>query len=430
MIDYRKTCESFSWEAVRSELLKGSIEKGINIAELAVDRHAAGMRANHVAIRWLGKNGAIRDLTFLELHAETNRFANLLGALGTKKGERVFSLLGRVPELHVAALGTLKSGCIFCPLFAAFGPEPIRERLSLGDARVLVTTEKLYRKKIEPLRAQLPGLKHVLLVDADAHLEVNVWSMRQWMSSSSTEFRIHDRDGEAPALLHFTSGTTGRPKGAVHVHGAALMHYMTAKYALDFHEGDIFWCTADPGWVTGTSYGLIAPLLHGITSVIDEGDFDPDRWYSILEREKVTVWYTSPTAIRMLMRAGGTPRSSYSLSPLRFIASVGEPLNAEAVIWGRESLGLPIHDNWWQTETGGIMIANYACMDIRPGRWDGLCRGSKPRWCVPRTRNRSKSWSSPMSKASWHCAPAGRQCSGHILTTRRVIKSLSSRVGT
>jgi acetyl-CoA synthetase len=169
------------------------------------------------------------------------------------------------------------------------------------------------------------------------------------------------------ALLHFTSGTTGRPKGAIHVHEAALMHYMTGKYALDFHPEDIFWCTADPGWVTGMSYGIVSPLIHGVTSILDEGDFDVERWYNILETQKVTVWYTSPTAIRMLMRAGIEPRRKYDLSRLRFIASVGEPLNAEAVVWGQEALGLPIHDNWWQTETGGIMIANYAAMDIRPG---------------------------------------------------------------
>jgi acetyl-CoA synthetase len=187
------------------------------------------------------------------------------------------------------------------------------------------------------------------------------------MADASSDFTISPTQPEDMALLHFTSGTTGRPKGAVHVHEAVLMHYMTGKYALDFHPGDVFWCTADPGWVTGTSYGIISPLVHGVTSIIDEGDFDAERWYRTLETQQVTVWYTAPTAVRMLMRAGIEPRRLFDLRNLRFIASVGEPLNAEAVVWGQEKLGLPIHDNWWQTETGGIMIANFPAMDIRPG---------------------------------------------------------------
>ena len=367
MPEYLTACRSFSWQEIRSELQIPSDKTNLNIAQLAVGRHAEGPRSSHLALRWLGKNGAVRDLSFHDLRSETNRFANVLGALGIQKGERVFVLMGRSPELYIAALGALKRGCVFCPLFSAFGPEPIHERLSLGDARVLVTTEKLYAKKVSALRGRLPGLKHILLADASEHSGDNVWSMGKWMSGASKEFSVCPTDSQDMALLHFTSGTTGRPKGAIHVHEAALMHYMTGKYALDFHPGDVFWCTADPGWVTGTSYGIVSPLLHGITTIVDEGDFDPERWYRILETQRVTVWYTSPTAIRMLMRAGGQPQRDYDLSRLRFIASVGEPLNAEAVVWGKEALGLPIHDNWWQTETGGIMIANYAAMDIRPG---------------------------------------------------------------
>jgi acetyl-CoA synthetase len=217
------------------------------------------------------------------------------------------------------------------------------------------------------LRARLPELKHILLADSDTHSGDNIWSMHKLMTAASGDFTIPPTLPEDMALLHFTSGTTGRPKGAVHVHEAVLMHYMTGKFALDFHPGDVFWCTADPGWVTGTSYGIISPLVHGVTSIVDEGDFDAERWYRILETQQVSVWYTAPTAIRMLMRAGIGPRRRFDLHNLRFIASVGEPLNAEAVVWGEEMLGLPIHDNWWQTETGGIMIANYPAMDIRPG---------------------------------------------------------------
>ena len=367
MLDYRKTCESFSWEAIRRELVGLPGGAGFNIAHEAVDRHAAGPRSEQLALRWLSKNGKTKDFTFSDLRAETNRFANVLVKLGIQKGERVFVLTGRIPELYIAAVGTLKNGAVFCPLFSAFGPEPIRERLNLGDARVLVTTEKLYQKKVARLRPQLSDLRHILLADTETHSENNVWSMPKLMAEASAEFAISPTQPDDMALLHFTSGTTGRPKGAIHVHEAALMHYMTGKYALDFHPGDVFWCTADPGWVTGTSYGIISPLVHGVTSIIDEGDFDAERWYNILESQHVTVWYTAPTAIRMLMRAAFEPRRSFDLRNLRFIASVGEPLNAEAVVWGQETLGLPIHDNWWQTETGGIMIANFPAMDVRPG---------------------------------------------------------------
>jgi acetyl-CoA synthetase len=169
------------------------------------------------------------------------------------------------------------------------------------------------------------------------------------------------------ALLHFTSGTTGTPKGAVHVHDAVVAHHATGKLALDLHDDDVFWCTADPGWVTGTSYGIVAPLTNGVTSIVDEGEFDAERWYGILETERVTVWYTAPTAIRMMMKAGTALVHAHDVRSLRFLASVGEPLNPEAVVWGQEAFGRPFHDNWWQTETGGIMIANFASMDIRPG---------------------------------------------------------------
>src|SRR3990172_9569038 len=260
----------------------------------------------------------------------------------------------------------MKKKRVFCPLFSAFGPEPIFQRLSRGDARVLVTDRRLYEKKVRPIRGRLGSLSHVLLVDSD-RLGEEALSFREEMARSSEELVIPDTDPEDMALIHFTSGTTGMPKGAVHVHEAVVTHFVTAKYALDLHPEDVYWCTADPGWVTGTSYGIIAPLLMGVTSIVDEGDFDARRWYGILEEHKVTVWYTAPTAIRMLMRFGGCPKDEHDLRSLRFVASVGEPLNPEAVQWGLRGVGLPIHDNWWQTETGGILIANYPSVDIVPG---------------------------------------------------------------
>jgi len=365
--DYQTTRGSFSWESARRELGGLPEGKGLNIAHEAVDRHAEGPSGKRLAIRWLGKTGMVRDFTYADLKKHSNRFANVLGQLGVKKADRVFVLSGRIPELYIAALGTLKNRSVLCPLFSAFGPEPIYQRLTKGNAKILVTTERLYERKIAQLRDRLPELQQVLLVDAEDDRETGVLSLSKRMEQSSEAFDIPATDPEDMALLHFTSGTTGMPKGAVHVHGAVLMHYVTGKYVLDLHPQDVFWCTADPGWVTGTSYGIIAPLVHGVTNVIDEADFDAERWYRILEEQRVSVWYTAPTAIRMLMRLDIQPRERYDLSHLRLIASVGEPLNPEAVHWGRRALGLPIHDNWWQTETGGIMIANFPAMEIRPG---------------------------------------------------------------
>jgi acetyl-CoA synthetase len=359
-----------TWQEARLELDGLPADpQSLNIAHEAVDRHAAGPGRDRLAIRWLGRRGEVHDYTYGRLHELTNQFANVLQLLGVVKGDRVYALMGRTPELYVAALGTLKHRAVFCPLFSAFGPEPIRARLTIGQARVLVTTESLYLRKIAGLRDTLPHLEHVVLV-GDDHGSTAVTGTRDYvglMHEASDEYTIGPTDPEDPALLHFTSGTTGTPKGALHVHEAVVMHDLTGRIALDFHPGDVFWCTADPGWVTGTSYGIIAPLTNGIASIVDEADFDVERWYRILQDQRVTVWYTAPTAIRMLMKAGTDVIRRYDLSRLRFLASVGEPLNPEAVVWGEKALGRPFHDNWWQTETGGIMIANLPGMEIRPG---------------------------------------------------------------
>lgn len=359
---------SFSWTQARAEL-GGLPDGGINIAYEALDRHASGADANHVALRHIDRRGQRRDITYGELTRRANKFANALRALGVTKGERVFLLCARIPELYVAALGALKAGAAVSPLFSAFGPEPIKTRLTLGDARILVTTTSLYQRKVASIRDAVPSLRHVLVVadSPTAALPAGTEDFAQHLDRASDTFAVEPTREDDIALLHFTSGTTGTPKGAIHVHGAVVTHYATGRYALDLHPDDIYWCTADPGWVTGTSYGIIAPLLHGVTSIVDESDFDAERWYRILQDERVTVWYTAPTAIRMLMKAGPELARGFRFPALRFIASVGEPLNPEAVWWGQDVLGLPIHDNWWQTETGGIMIGNTAAMDIKPG---------------------------------------------------------------
>jgi acetyl-CoA synthetase len=367
--DHETVCRSFRWDAARARLDGLPAGAGLNIAHEAVDRHAAGSRRHEVALRWLGRRGQTRSFTWVELRDATNRVANALGALGVRPGERVFVLLGRIPELHLAVLGALKAKCVVSPLFSAFGPEPIATRLTLGDARVLVTTEALYRRKVAGLRESLPNLAHVILIgdDRQATAVERTQDWQRLVEPADPRYTIPRTDPEDPALLHFTSGTTGRPKGALHVHEAVVMHTITGHYALDLHHDDIFWCTADAGWVTGTSYGIISPLANGVTTLVVEAEFDAEAWYGVLERERVTVWYTAPTAIRMMMRLGAEALQGRDLSALRFMASVGEPLNPEAVVWSNEAFGRPFHDNWWQTETGGIMIANFAAMDVKPG---------------------------------------------------------------
>lgn len=365
--DYETSYLAFTWRSARAEL-DGLPDGGLNIAYEALDRHVAHGRGDTLALRWLAKDGAVRDFTYDNLSRLTNRFANVLAGLGVAKGERVFGLMGRIPALYIAALGTLKNGSVFSPLFSAFGPEPVRSRMELGDARVLVTTEAFYRKKVMPWRASLPGLRHVLLAETEGgDLPPGTIALESALADTSDAFSIVCTQPDDMALLHFTSGTTGRPKGAVHVHEAVVAHHITAKLALDIQSGDKVWCTADPGWVTGMSYGIIAPLTNGVTMIVDEAEFDAERWYQTLQDQKITVWYTAPTAIRMLMKIGADVVRKYDLSALRFLASVGEPLNPEAVVWSQGTFGRPFHDNWWQTETGGIMIANFAAMDIKPG---------------------------------------------------------------
>ncbi len=368
LADYEGTRRGFSWERAR-RALDGLPGGGLNIAHEAVHRHARGPGAGRTALRWIGRDGSRRALTRAELSAEVLRFAAALRARGVQAGERVFLLLGRIPELYVAMLGALSAKCVVSPLFSAFGPEPIATRIGMGQGAMLVTTPELYRRKVEGIRASLPTLRQVILVERAAGGEAiaGTISWSDFLAAGADGFTVPPTDPEDLALLHFTSGTTGRPKGAMHVHGAVLTHYVTGLYALDLHEDDVFWCTADPGWVTGTSYGVIAPLVHGVTNLVVEAEFDAQTWYSVLAAEQVTVWYTAPTAIRMMMKLGAEAVRGYDLSKLRFMASVGEPLNPEGVMFGVEAFGRPFHDNWWQTETGGIMIANYAAMDVEPG---------------------------------------------------------------
>jgi acetyl-CoA synthetase len=364
--EYDDYSRRFGWAQARA-LLDGLPGGGLNIAHEAVDRHVVAGRGDKLALRWIGRDDEIRDFSYAALRAQTNRFANVLAQRGITKGDRVYLLLGRSPELYIAALGTLKNASVLSPLFSAFGPEPAKARMIIGNAKALVTSEAFYRRKIEPWRKELASLAHVFLTDCSTNPPLGTIDLSAALAQTSDSFETVWTSPEDIALLHFTSGTTGRPKGAVHVHEAVVAHYITGRLALDLHPDDIFWCTADPGWVTGTSYGIISPLTNGATLIVDQAEFDAERWYRILQNQKVNVWYTAPTAIRMLIKVGAGTAKGFDLSKLRLIASVGEPLNPEAVLWGVEAFGKPIHDNWWQTETGGIMISNFPSMDVKPG---------------------------------------------------------------
>jgi acetyl-CoA synthetase len=384
LVDYESAVSSFRWDDAWRDLGVGPDgAQGVNIADVAVDRHVREGRGDHVALRWIGRYPQDVDdpvdLTYSMLESRTSRFACALRRDGFGPGTGVASLTGRIPDLYVTALGTLKAQCIFTPLFSAFGPEPIAQRLGLGRVKILVTTPLLYRRKVAGILDRLPDLELVLICGATEDQTAGrpssngvarrprVESFGSFLCDADERFDTTPTDPETPALLHFTSGTTGTPKGAVHVHGAVVAHFATGRLVLDLHPEDVFWCTADPGWVTGTSYGIIAPLANGVTSIVDEAEFDAERWYRILERHGVDVFYTAPTAIRMLQRAGDELAAMYDLSALRLVASVGEPLDAEGVRWCRRIFGVPVLDTWWQTETGGIMIANYRSSPVKPG---------------------------------------------------------------
>ncbi|MEL6890940.1 MAG: AMP-binding protein [Actinomycetota bacterium] len=373
---------TFDWDRAWTEV--GGPPDGdgrINMVDRVVDRHVRDGRGDQVAIRWFGRADADLadpvDVSYLALSHRTSRFAGALGHAGHRPGDGVATLLGRVPEVYVSALGTIRAGGVYTPLFSAFGPDPIAQRLRLGRIRVLVTTGVLFRRKVRDLLANLPELRLVVIVDVhDDDIDalrtsehpgrVEIRSFGRFLGEGHDEVAAAPTTVESPALLHFTSGTTGEPKGAVHVHGALAAHHATGRAVLDLHVGDTYWCTADPGWVTGTSYGMLAPLAHGVTMIVDEAELDARRWYRMLAEQRVGVFYTAPTAIRLLERMGADLAPA-EFPELRLVASVGEPLDAAAVEWANEVFGVPVLDTWWQTETGAIMIANRLGRNVKPG---------------------------------------------------------------
>jgi acetyl-CoA synthetase len=339
----------------------------LNIGWHCTDRVCLQGHARRPALIWEDFQGHARTYTFEGLRLRSNAIAQFLRGLGLGPGERICLFLDRVPELYLGFLGILKMGGIAQPLFSAFGDEALWMRLDdAGTAAIL--TQRKHLAKVRRARERLPALRQVLVVDAgDAPLRQGERALTLESLRPPERFEVQHTDPDTPSVLHYTSGTTGKPKGALHVHGALVAHYLTAKRVLDLRPDDVYWCNADPGWVTGTSYGIIGPWANGVTQVVLDAGFNAARWYDFLQRHRVTVWYSAPTAIRLLMREGTDLVRRYDLSALRHLCSVGEPLNAEAVHWSREAFGRPFHDTYWQTETGCIVITNRPDLPIKPG---------------------------------------------------------------
>ncbi|GGF87338.1 acetate--CoA ligase [Paenibacillus aceti] len=360
--NYEEAYANFNWEEVEKQFSWYETGK-VNMAYEAIDRHVDAGKGDRAALLFSDANRN-ESYTFKDLKEMTNRFANVLRSRGISKGDRVFVFMPRSPELYITLLGILKVGAVVGPLFEAFMETAVKDRLEDSGATAIVTTPALLPRV---KRDELPLLKTVFVVGENVETDENTLDYHAEMKQASSQAEIEWLNREDGMILHYTSGSTGRPKGVYHVHNAMIQHYHTGRVVLDLHEEDVYWCTADPGWVTGTSYGIFAPWLHGVTNVVRGGRFGPGDWYETIARNQVTVWYSAPTAFRMLMGAGEDIVKQYDLSSLRHVLSVGEPLNPEVVRWGHRVYGHRIHDTWWMTETGGQLICNYPSMPIKPG---------------------------------------------------------------
>lgn len=340
----------------------------INIGWYCSDRPCQMGKADKIALKWEGLGGKEKQYTYNDLRLLSNTIASFLQKIGIKPEDRVCLFMDRIPELYIGFVGILKTGAIAQPLFSAFGDESLLVRLENAETTAILTQKK-HVGKVRKILDKLPHLKHIIIVDDNAKsaLQDKEIAFNMEEAAKVEQFDCHPTKAESPSVLHYTSGTTGMPKGVKHVHYALIAQYLTTKWVLDLKDDDVYWCTADPGWVTGTSYGIIGPFVMGVTQCVNDIGFSADAWYRFIEKHRITVWYSAPTAIRSLMKAGEEVIKQYDLSCLRHLASVGEPLNAEAIVWSEKVFGLKFHDSYWQTETGSIMISNYPGMKIKPG---------------------------------------------------------------
>ncbi|MBN1274214.1 MAG: acetate--CoA ligase [Candidatus Aminicenantes bacterium] len=364
---YDERRKNFDW-SISEEELEYKPENVINIGWYCSDRICQMGKADKLALIWEGFGGREKKYSYNDIRLASNTIGDFLQKCGIKSEDRVCIFLDRIPELYLGFLGILKIGAIAQPLFSAFGDESLLVRLENAETSAIITQRK-HVGKVRKIIDKLPHLKHVIIVDHDGKKPLKeremVFSLEE--AEPVENLKIYPTKAESASVLHYTSGTTGLPKGVKHVHYSLIGQYLTAKWVLDISDDDIYWCTADPGWVTGTSYGIIGPWSLGVTQCVLDAGFSADAWYRFIEKHKVTVWYSAPTAIRSLMKAGDEVVKKYDLSSLRHLVSVGEPLNAEAVVWSEKVFGRPFHDSYWQTETGAIMISNYPGMKIKPG---------------------------------------------------------------
>ncbi len=337
-----------------------------NIGHICTRQQCERGLGHKTAFRWISALQERVAYTFSDLDRESSKFAGVLRSLGFTSGDILFTFLPKLPEQFFCFLGALKLQAVCGTLFSNFGDEAIVDRLGDARAKGLVTKKSLL-KKVTRVREKLPHLKYIIVVDIDEHQSADILSYAALMKQASGDFVAPLTAPDTPSVLHYTSGSTGKPKGVLHAHRSVLYQSRTAREVLDLTDSDIFWCTADQGWVTGTSYGIIGPWSLGVTQVHYGGGYDARLWFDLLEKESVTVWYSAPTALRMLMREDPKLFKGYGLKALRHIFSVGEPLNPEVIAWARSTLGKDIYDTWFQTETGGIMITNRPGLEIRPG---------------------------------------------------------------
>ncbi len=364
---YEKRLENFDWSISERELGYRKGDK-INIGWYCSDRICNLGNGEKKALIWDDHQGNNKNYTYNDIRLLSNTFASYFTKIGLKPGERICIFMDRVPELYISFLGILKMGGIAQPLFSAFGDESLFTRLDNAKTSAILTQKK-HVAKVRKILKQLPELRHIIVVDSDGPATLREREMAFDMEKEPRveHWDVYPSTAETPSVLHYTSGTTGQPKGAQHVHYALISQYLTTKWVLDVKDDDIYWCNADPGWVTGTSYGIIGPWVNGITQAVLDSGFSSEKWYAFIQKHKITVWYSAPTAIRLLMRDGTDLVRKFDMSSLRHLCSVGEPLNAEAVIWSKEAFGMPFHDTFWQTETGSIVITNYPGMPIKPG---------------------------------------------------------------